>query len=359
MYHMLTIVGQWLYLGSSYAIVLVIYVPLPHLAALLLCTLLMYHVLVLDVPLLCVCCFKSMCLSFVVTLCMSCSCACTFCFCYIDAHATFFLYVAPSHVLCCAFFVFLCAALVVMPPKKRKDKSPKKSGNELPWKIRFGAKRLRNFVENNLSPAKQAVIATTCFAGFLRISKFNVPDELLEWVVMNIDANLCEYRYKNSRPIVFTRGMMQKVFNIPGGNRPVERLNKHDHPEIRNIYRDGGDRAPIATLESLLESCDDTDEVMIKRSFALLVFSTVLFLGTSNMVPLDYIGSLLDMDRMHEYAWDEAVLQFCMLGVVDFQKKRRAQLLTPGAAVKQFTIGSCLPALVVCFLFGLSFLATP
>ena len=48
-----------------------------------------------------------------------------------------------------------------------------------------------------------------------------------------------------------------------------------------------------------------------------------------------------------------------MLEVVDFQKKRRAQLVTPGAAVKQFTIGSCLPALVVCFRFDISFLGTP
>jgi hypothetical protein len=41
------------------------------------------------------------------------------------------------------------------------------------------------------------------------------------------------------------------------------------------------------------------------------------------MVPLDYLGSLLDMDTIHEYAWDKAILAFCMDQVVEFQEKRR------------------------------------
>jgi hypothetical protein len=62
---------------------------------------------------------------------------------------------------------------------------------------------------------------------------------------------------------------------------------------------------------------------MIKRSFALLAFATVLFLGMNNMVPLDYLGSMLDMDTIHEYAWDKAILAFCMDQAVEFQEKRR------------------------------------
>ncbi|KAM0889363.1 hypothetical protein ACQ4PT_027752 [Festuca glaucescens] len=175
---------------------------------------------------------------------------------------------------------------------------------------------------------------------------------------MNIDPKLREYRHKVSKPIVFTRDMMTNVFNVPSGGRPVERLKNSEHTELRNMYRDG-DRAPIAYLEILLRECADDDVVMIKRSFALLAFATVLFLGTNNMVPLDYLGSLLDMNTAHEYAWDEAMLAFCMDQVAEVQEKRRLQKefvkQNPTERAKQFSIGSCLPALVIVYIDHLDF----
>ncbi|KAM0852307.1 hypothetical protein ACQ4PT_051833 [Festuca glaucescens] len=232
------------------------------------------------------------------------------------------------------------------------------SSSKPPFLIRFGAKRLRKFVDKELNDAKRVVIATSCFADLARISKFHVPEELLEWVVMNIDPKLREYRHKVSKPIVFTRDMMTKVFNVPSGGRPVERLKNSEHTELRNMYRDG-DRAPIAYLERLLRDCADDDVVMIKRSFPLLAFATVLFLGTNNMVSLDYLGSLLDMDIVHEYAWDEAILAFCMDQVAEFQEKRRLQKefvkQNPTERAKQFSIGYCLSALVIVYIDHLDF----
>ncbi|KAM0913584.1 hypothetical protein ACQ4PT_012065 [Festuca glaucescens] len=232
------------------------------------------------------------------------------------------------------------------------------SSSKPPFLIRFGAKRLRKFVDNELNDAKRVVIATSCFADLARISKFHVPEELLELVVMNIDPKLREYRHKVSKPIVFTRDMMTKVFNVPSGSRPVERLKNSEHTEMRNMYCDG-DRAPIAYLERLLRECADDDVVMIKRSFALLAFATVLFLETNNMVPLDYLGSLLDMNTVDEYAWDEAILAFCMDQVAEFQEKGRLQKefvkQNPTERAKQFSIGSCLPALVIVYIDHLDF----
>ncbi|KAM0872738.1 hypothetical protein ACQ4PT_038517 [Festuca glaucescens] len=150
---------------------------------------------------------------------------------------------------------------------------------------------------------------------------------------MNIDPKLREYRHKVSKPIVFTRDMMTKVFNVPSGDKPVERLKNTEHTELRNMDRD--------------------------RSIALLAFATVLFLGTNNMVPLDYLGSLLDMDRVHEYALDEAILAYCMDQVVEFQEKRRLQnefmKQNPTKRLKQFSISSCLPALVIVYVDHLDF----
>ncbi|KAM0872735.1 hypothetical protein ACQ4PT_038517 [Festuca glaucescens] len=207
------------------------------------------------------------------------------------------------------------------------------TSSKAPFLIRFGGKCLRKFVDNELSVAKRDVIATSCFADLARISRFHVPEELLEWVVMNIDPKLREYRHKVSKPIVFTRDMMTKVFNVPSGDKPVERLKNTEHTELRNMDRD--------------------------RSIALLAFATVLFLGTNNMVPLDYLGSLLDMDRVHEYALDEAILAYCMDQVVEFQEKRRLQnefmKQNPTKRLKQFSISSCLPALVIVYVDHLDF----
>ncbi|KAM0854785.1 hypothetical protein ACQ4PT_050177 [Festuca glaucescens] len=232
------------------------------------------------------------------------------------------------------------------------------TSSKAPFLIRFGGKCLRKFVDNELSGAKRDVIATSCFVDLARISRFHVPEELLEWVVMNIDPKLREYRHKVSKPIVFTRDMTMKVFNVPSGDRHVERLKNTEHTELRNMYCDG-ERAPIAYLEKLLHDCADDDVVMIRRSFALLAFATVLFLGTNNMVPLDYLGSLLDMDRVHEYAWGEAILAYCMDQVAEFQEKRRLQKefmkQNPTKRLKQFSIGSCLPALVIVYVDHLDF----
>ncbi|KAM0827519.1 hypothetical protein ACQ4PT_068143 [Festuca glaucescens] len=232
------------------------------------------------------------------------------------------------------------------------------SNSKPPFLIRFGGKRLRKFVDNELNDAKRDVIATSCFADLARISKFHVPEELLEWVVMNIDPKLREYRHKVSKPIVFTRDTMTKVFNVPSGDMPVERLKNSEHTELRNMYRDG-ERAPIAYLERIMRDCADDDVVMIKRSFALLAFATVLFLGTNNMVPLDYLGSLLDMDTVYEYVWDEAILAFCMDQGAKFQEKRRLQKefvkQNPTKRAKQFSIGSCLPSLVIVYIDHLDF----
>ncbi|KAM0858479.1 hypothetical protein ACQ4PT_047798 [Festuca glaucescens] len=70
------------------------------------------------------------------------------------------------------------------------------TNSKAPFLIRFGGKRLRKFVDSELSAAKRDVIATSCFADLAMISWFHVPEELLEWVLMNIDPKLREYRHK-------------------------------------------------------------------------------------------------------------------------------------------------------------------
>ncbi|KAM0923130.1 hypothetical protein ACQ4PT_005700 [Festuca glaucescens] len=191
------------------------------------------------------------------------------------------------------------------------------TSSKAPFLIRFGGRRLRKFVDNELSAAKRDVIAMSCFADLARISRFHVPEELLEWVVMNIDPKLREYCHKASKPIVFTRDMMTKVFNVPSGDRPVDRLKNTEHTELRNMYRDG-ERAPIAYLEKLLHDCADDDVVMIKRSFALLAFATVLFLGTNNMIV--YVDHLdFPVEQVHGHVFDYSLPRALHVCNADFE----------------------------------------
>ena len=62
--------------------------------------------------------------------------------------------------------------------------------------------------------------------------------------------------------------------------------------------------------------------------------------GTDNMIPLEYLPSLVDMDQLNEFGWDEHVLAFALREVRKYQKKREDRL-------GGFWIGGCLPMLAV------------
>ena len=174
------------------------------------------------------------------------------------------------------------------------------------------------------------------------IRSFKVPHELIEFVAMNTNHILSEFKHKN-KSITFSKLMVKRIFNVPSGDRPVKLLKKSDEHDLRSIYKEGN-RAPIAHVVKLLTSCSEEDVVMINRTWALLALATVLCPGTGNMVNLEYLASLEDMSLVHEFAWDEHLLARAMEEVGVFQEKKRMQ----ANAEKEFQIASCLPMLAVC-----------
>ena len=83
----------------------------------------------------------------------------------------------------------------------------------------------------------------------------------------------------------------------------------------------------------VLKNADVDDVVTINRSWVLLCIALVLSPGTGNMVPLEYLASLVDMDKIDEVAWDGHFLVVALKEVKKYQKKREAGKVDSGLAV--------------------------
>ena len=242
-----------------------------------------------------------------------------------------------------SFFVGVAGNSGENEGSKKVKKKIKKKGNLCGFKSRFNSKRLAE-IGKQVSPEKQRIIREGPFGDLLDIRSFKVPHELIEFVAMNTNHILSEFKHKN-KSITFSKLMVKRIFNVPSGDRPVKLLKKSDEHDLRSIYKEGN-RAPIAHVVKLLTSCSEEDVVMINRTWALLALATVLCPGTGNMVNLEYLASLEDMSLVHEFAWDEHLLARAMEEVGVFQEKKRMQANTEKAA--EFQIASCLPMLAVC-----------
>ncbi|KAE8814574.1 hypothetical protein D1007_08091 [Hordeum vulgare] len=158
---------------------------------------------------------------------------------------------------------------------------------------------------------------------------------------MRFNSKRLEFKYKN-KSIKFSKNMVKRIFNVPPGDSPMKLLKKSDEDDLRSIYKEGN-RAPIAHVFKLLRDCNDTDEAMIRRTWALVALAIVVCPGTGNMVNLEYLHSLENMDLVHNLAWAEHLLARAMEEVAVFQEKKRGQATIENP--KEFQIGSCLPML--------------
>jgi hypothetical protein len=108
-------------------------------------------------------------------------------------------------------------------------------------------------------------------------------------------------------------------------------------------------RTTLAKAIEVLETCDDTDEMTVFQSFGLIAFATVLCPGTGNTVCCEYLGSLMDMNALDEYAMDKYILSEVMCEVELFKEKVCKRSDVDGSTVQW--IGQCLPMLAVCSCF--------
>ncbi|KAM0894300.1 hypothetical protein ACQ4PT_024571 [Festuca glaucescens] len=149
--------------------------------------------------------------------------------------------------------------------------------------------------------------------------------------------------------ILFTADMITKVFGIRSGPRPVVLLKRSENHALRDVYRGTSPRPDIPTAIKVLKDCLDTDHDTIIRSWDLLCLATVIDPSSSNHLCMEYVGSMLDPSRTHEYAWDEYILDLAMKEVSKIQKKRDKPLvLEEGSSKFEFWISG--PFVVLGFL---------
>jgi hypothetical protein len=224
------------------------------------------------------------------------------------------------------------------PPK---DKEPL-------FQMRFASKHLRSVIDKHMTEAKRAIIARTAFQELLYVSPFSAPMELIEFVVMHTNAKLQDFRFKG-KAIVFTREMVRRVLPVPSGNRPMDILKRSQQSKIREKYKNDKGCTTLARAIEVLETCDDTDEMTVFQSFGLIAFATVLCPGTGNTVCCEFLGSLMDLNALEEYAMDEYILSKVMCEVDLFKEKVQKRSDLDGSTIQW--IGQCLPMLVVCSCF--------
>lgn len=82
-------------------------------------------------------------------------------------------------------------------------------------------------------------------------------------------------------------------------------------------------KAPIAHTIKVLHRADNDDAPTIQRSWVLLSLAIVLCPGTGNMVPLECLNSLIEMDKVAEFAWDEHILSVAMKEVKNCNDKAK------------------------------------
>ncbi|KAE8796130.1 hypothetical protein D1007_28837 [Hordeum vulgare] len=117
------------------------------------------------------------------------------------------------------------------------------------------------------------------------------------------------------KSILFTKDMVRKKFNVPSRSRTVELLRRNEPHVLREPYRVGS-RAPTRRTIEVLEGANALDVVTVKRAWVLLCIALVLSPGTGNMVPLEYLASLVDMDSINEFAWDERFLAIALNEII-------------------------------------------
>ncbi|CAM0871060.1 unnamed protein product [Alopecurus aequalis] len=226
------------------------------------------------------------------------------------------------------------------------------AAKEADFYMRFAAKRLRRVIDKDMNDAKRNIIARSAFKELLNVSGFAAPMELIEFVAMHTNPKLREFRFRN-KSILFTRAMVKKVLGVPSGAKPMDLLKRSAQSDLRDMYKNDKGRTSLAKAIEVLKLCDDTDEETVIRSFGLVAFGTVLCPGTGNMVSCEYLGSMMDVNAIDQYAIDEHILCEIMKEVEIFQAnmEKRRDL----DASKIHWIGQCLPLLAIIYMDFLSF----
>jgi hypothetical protein len=215
-------------------------------------------------------------------------------------------------------------------------------------KSRFAAARLRDIVLG-FNDNRRKLIVDRGWGVLLDICTFSAPKGLLQWIILQIDPELAEFRNnRNNTSILFNKEMVVKALGLPRGTRQVVKLGDHEESPYREFYKidyhTAGRRAPIANAEKMLENAELDDETWF-RTFYPVVIGTYFFPGSSIMLPIEYLGSLTDSTLVREYDWAEEIFRHTMSEIKSFQERMRKAATDRN--IKPLWVGGCLPWIAV------------
>ncbi|KAL6659765.1 hypothetical protein ACP70R_002594 [Stipagrostis hirtigluma subsp. patula] len=215
---------------------------------------------------------------------------------------------------------------------------------------RFSSHRITKLALE-MSQEKKDLLAEHNLSFLLDIKKISVQPHFMMWLMRHTRTESSEIVVGDKR-IPITKHMADKVVGLPEGSQKVVTTPGSD-PRLRKIaeklikqYHPTSSLLPVCTLIDKLEK-DLRDEEWYIRSLFLLFVNCVLFPRTDNNIKLDYLHSLIDIQKILSYDWADAMLKYLFHEVQHFQSLGTYGV---GENVKKHFIKGCLPLLAIIYM---------
>ncbi|WVZ93370.1 hypothetical protein U9M48_039357 [Paspalum notatum var. saurae] len=153
----------------------------------------------------------------------------------------------------------------------------------------------------------------------------------------------------NHKFIHFTKDMVIKVLGFPSSSQPVQTCSDDFEIEalVEKYKLEYVDQNSYTIRKCMDLMSKENDETTFMRHFLMFLISTILIPGKANTLTVEYLCSLVDVEKFASYDWAEEVLHVIMFEVNRFHTLRDS--LGHAVALKHFYMEGCLPLLPIVY----------
>ncbi|WVZ77042.1 hypothetical protein U9M48_024945 [Paspalum notatum var. saurae] len=170
-------------------------------------------------------------------------------------------------------------------------------------KYQFSPSCVHRFLKT-LAPNQKDFIIKHGLGYVFDIKNFHVPIELTEWVMSKTFATSHEFIF-NHKFIHFTKDMVIKVLGFPSGSQPVQSCSDDFEIEalVEKYKLEYEDQNSYIIRKCMDLISKENDETTFMRHFLMFLISTILILGKANTLTVEYLYSLVDVEKFASYDW--------------------------------------------------------
>ena len=180
--------------------------------------------------------------------------------------------------------------------QKAKEKS-----NVEPFKTRFSVHTICELL-STFSDDQKLWIQEADLGSLHTISEFQIPVNLVAWIMGHINPLLGEFRIKN-KLLVFDKHLVCNILSVPNGSNPVKvtcTANEYDaFQKICDQFMDGCKAKMMKCIQVLKAATED--KVTFMRVLMLLALGYVLFPGIDNAVSTRYLHDIVDISQIKSF----------------------------------------------------------